>query len=388
MKKNKILVIEDTESLLEETLDILKFEGFEPIGASNGKEGLEKAKKYNPDLIICDIMMPEMDGYQVLKSIRKDDRINEVPFLFHTALTSREELRKGMDIGADDYLTKPYSISELLSAISIRFKRQALSRKKADKAMSNLKMQMLDEHSFNIKSIHEKLEGTRKDLETCFYRLSHDLRAPISTILGLVAVSKLEDNCAESKLLFDKIQDRSRHMDDILNDLKKAAEIFEHTIKSSDLNLKKFLKNIEVEWYKSGLLDNRNLIINLEKGRSVFKTDERLFHIIITNLAEYVLHSSSQVESTYTLSIDFSFSDKYLNIEFKNSFSVILEEMEDRLFDLFANNSNKESSTKLELYIVKKAVEALNGKVEFKSKKDNGWSISLKIPDLDLMKLV
>ncbi len=123
MKKH-ILLIEDDTIVRENTAEILEFANFDVSTASNGKEGVTKAKNTNPDLIVCDIMMPKLDGYAVFQILSKDDNLRNTPFIFLTAKTNHSERRKGMELGADDYITKPFDESELLSAISIRLKKQ------------------------------------------------------------------------------------------------------------------------------------------------------------------------------------------------------------------------------------------------------------------------
>ncbi len=127
--KKQILLIEDDKIVRENTAEILQFANYEVITASDGKIGLEKALHHTPDLIVCDIMMPKLDGYGVYKILTKDVRCERIPFIFLTAKTNHQDRRKGMELGADDYLTKPFDESELLSAIEIRLKKATNNNK-------------------------------------------------------------------------------------------------------------------------------------------------------------------------------------------------------------------------------------------------------------------
>ena len=118
-----ILVIEDERNIRTDILKMLTYEGFDAIGAENGKKGILLAKESLPDLIICDIMMPGLNGYQVLSIIRSSPSTARIPFIFLTAKASKNDMRKGMRLGADDYLAKPFTITELLGAIDARLKR-------------------------------------------------------------------------------------------------------------------------------------------------------------------------------------------------------------------------------------------------------------------------
>lgn len=119
----KILIIEDNEDVRENTADILELSNYNVSTAENGKIGLKKIKQFLPDIIICDIMMPELDGYEVLQNLNKNNKTASIPFIFLTAKSEKTEIRKGMNLGADDYLTKPFSENELLEAIECRLKK-------------------------------------------------------------------------------------------------------------------------------------------------------------------------------------------------------------------------------------------------------------------------
>ncbi|AII54341.1 response regulator [Hymenobacter sp. APR13] len=123
MTKKTILLIEDNNDIRENTAEILEMTGYAVLTAENGKVGVEKALETRPDLVVCDIMMPVLDGYGVLHIFNQNPRLAGVPFIFLTAKTERADLRRGMELGADDYLTKPFDESELLSAVAGRLAR-------------------------------------------------------------------------------------------------------------------------------------------------------------------------------------------------------------------------------------------------------------------------
>ncbi len=125
----KILVIEDNAGIRENTQEILALANYDVITAENGKTGVDTALREKPDMIICDIMMPELDGYGVLHILSKKPETAGIPFIFVTAKTERADVRKGMELGADDYLTKPFDDTELLNAIEARFKKNEIRTK-------------------------------------------------------------------------------------------------------------------------------------------------------------------------------------------------------------------------------------------------------------------
>jgi CRP-like cAMP-binding protein len=123
-----ILLIEDNDDIRENTAEILDLAGYKVLTAENGKMGVELALEHKPDLVICDIMMPVLDGYGVLHMLQRNDDMRDTPFIFLTAKTERSDFRKGMEMGADDYITKPFSGTDLLHAIESRLKKATLRK--------------------------------------------------------------------------------------------------------------------------------------------------------------------------------------------------------------------------------------------------------------------
>lgn len=134
----KILLIEDNHDIRENIAEILALANYEVEEAENGKIGVEKAKKTKPDIIICDIMMPQLDGYGVLHMLSKNADTSGIPFIFLTAKSEKEDFRKGMNLGADDYLIKPFDDIELLDAIEMRLKKNEILRADFQKSAEGL----------------------------------------------------------------------------------------------------------------------------------------------------------------------------------------------------------------------------------------------------------
>jgi DNA-binding response OmpR family regulator len=135
---NKILLIEDNLEVRENTSEILTLANYDVIAAENGKIGVELAQEHKPDLIICDIMMPELDGYGVLHILSKKEETAAIPFIFLTAKTEKTDIRKGMNLGADDYLTKPFDDTDLLNAVEARLRKSAMQRKQYENTPEDL----------------------------------------------------------------------------------------------------------------------------------------------------------------------------------------------------------------------------------------------------------
>ena len=176
-----ILVIEDQPVMRHKTVTILKMEGFEVLEAGDGAEGIRVAHDELPDLILCDIMMPKKDGYEVLQAIRLNPATATTPFLFFTAKGEKLELRAGMNLGADDYLVKPVPRTEMLEAIEARFERQRLNDEKLKHQLSRISFQP----DFSSPApLAEKLGLTDREAETLLWVAQGKSNADIATILG------------------------------------------------------------------------------------------------------------------------------------------------------------------------------------------------------------
>ncbi|MCC7206371.1 MAG: response regulator [Anaerolineae bacterium] len=162
-----ILVIEDSQALRTSVVEVLTWEGFRVVDAPNGRQGLEALHAEQPDLVICDIMMPDLDGYGVLAAMRADPKYRTVPFIFLTALAEHADVRQGMELGAVDYLAKPFAMRDLLAAVRTQLRKDADYRQAADL----------------------RLEALSRQLITA---LPHELRTPLTSVLGYTELM-LED---------------------------------------------------------------------------------------------------------------------------------------------------------------------------------------------------
>lgn len=164
----KILLIEDNLEVRENTSEILALANYHVVAAENGKIGVELAQKERPDLIICDIMMPELDGYGVLHILNKNEQTANIPFIFLTAKTEKTDIRKGMNLGADDYLTKPFDDTDLLNAIETRLRKHSMLQKQYEVSVEGLDNFIKDaKQILNIKDLgkDKKVKSYKKKAE-------------------------------------------------------------------------------------------------------------------------------------------------------------------------------------------------------------------------------
>ena len=169
----KILIIEDEPEMRRNMTTLLRFREYAPIVAENGRKGVELAKREKPDLILCDVMMPELDGHGVLQTLQQDPELALIPFIFLTAKGEKDDLRNGMDLGADDYLTKPVANADLVRAIEARLRRSEQHARREFKP------------DFSSTEPLLKLGLTPRATETLLWLAQGKTNPDIATILGI-----------------------------------------------------------------------------------------------------------------------------------------------------------------------------------------------------------
>ncbi|MFT6325005.1 MAG: two-component system sensor kinase [Halieaceae bacterium] len=269
MKNTKILVIDDTQSIREELKDILGFEGMEVIIAENGQEGIDRAKEYSPDLILCDIMMPIKDGFQVLNELQHDVFLKDTPFIFLSAKATTEDVRQGMILGADDYITKPFYIDLLISSIKSRLAR-ATKRKRSEK---------------------EKRENLQYNISRA---LPHELRTPLNGIIGLSSLMKEDPELSRAEILefSEGIYESSNRLLDTIQKFLYHTEV-ELLLNNES---KKDLLQSEIIEFGILMLSNQceqvatkhNRLSDMKINPNLFKAKISLdhFEIIISNIVD------------------------------------------------------------------------------------------------------
>lgn len=176
-----ILVVEDETHLREDIAEILAFKDYTVITAENGREGLDLARQYFPDLIVSDIMMPELDGYGLLLALREDQNMASIPFIFLTARTDYADQRKGMSFGADDYLQKPFNPNDLLNSVKIRLEKQAELQRRAQDEVNSLRNSVVN-------------------------MMPHELRTPLTGIIGYVDLLVNDFEAFDSRQVLQMLQ--------------------------------------------------------------------------------------------------------------------------------------------------------------------------------------
>jgi DNA-binding response OmpR family regulator len=205
----KILVIEDEKSVRQNLIRILRTAGFQVNAAPNGVVGLQLAQEDLPDLILCDVMMPELDGFGVIKELQKNPQTALIPFIFLTGKADHSDLRQGLELGADDYLTKPFEVDELLRAIEARFNKHQLQENRYELLINEMK---------NIRKLMEAKEHLWANLE-------QELRRPLSNII--MALKMLEHDVSKEQ--------RERYLQILKSEFSREISLLNESSKLQEL---------------------------------------------------------------------------------------------------------------------------------------------------------
>ena len=217
------LIIEDENSIRLNLQEFLELVDFSVITAVNGKIGLQLAKNRHPDLIICDIMMPELSGYEVLTELRSDPKLADIPFIFLTAKAERNDFRQSMGLGADDYITKPFQPREILEAVNARLKRHSISHQAY--LEKSQKLEILEQE---IKKNRSELQDSQQLAQmrgNLLDQVSQDLRNPLSNInMAICMLNQAENEKNREKYLLILQQECKREIE-ILNEMSSLQEL-------------------------------------------------------------------------------------------------------------------------------------------------------------------
>lgn len=366
----RILVIEDEMILRREVVEWLKLEGYEAVGAADGEQGIEQAFRLLPDLIICDITMPRLDGYGVLLELRAHPSTAAIPFIFVTARASQDDVRYGMGLGADDYITKPFTRLDFFKAIESRLHRKTVSEEQHRAEVEQWRQAFEQEHEQRL--LKAKLVAM----------FSHDFRNPLASILSSNGLLRdYADRMDESRRFvhFNRIEASVMQLLQMLEDMLIVSQMESGHLEFTPepMNITDFLKKIVEEFQ----------IINAETHRVTFESrvsqkipgDSRLLRQISANLISNAIKYSPQ-DSEVHVSLDKDAAQVMLTV--RDHGVGIPENDQGRLFQAFQRGSNVGEilGTGLGLAIVKQAVEAHGGSIHLHSEVNYGTTVKVRLP--------
>ncbi len=361
----KILVIDDAEFILESTSTLLGFEGYEIATASDGIVGYQMALEAKPDLILCDISMPGLDGYGVLERIRSNNETRTLPFIFLTAFTDKTNMRTGMEKGADDYLIKPFTRDELVSAIEAQWKKSSI----------------VQQH------LQQKVEEVSKSISSA---LPHEFR----TVLNQISGSARFLNSNSSNVTSEDIKELSQ---DILHSTQRLLKITENYLIyariesiSGNNNKRALLRSFHTDEPIAMLIDiSKNIALKFERANDLhidadltdlfIEMSTESFHKVVDELVDNAfkfskhgqkVNISANLNNNY---IEFKITDygRGMSTDQINSIGAYVQ---------FERQIYEQQGVGLGLMIAKKIIEIHDGTFIINSKDDKGTTVYFTIP--------
>lgn len=353
---NKILIVEDEDAVRGNLEDLLKAEGFGTLAAKNGLEGYKTAMRLEPDLIISDIRMPQMDGFELLEKLQENPVTRLIPFIFLTARADFKDLRKGMTAGADDYIMKPYQIDDVLSAINLRLKKK-------------------DNYLAIVKEFKEVL----------MKRIPHELRTPLVGILGLSDflyedVDEIPKD--EIKVIAESIKFSGKRLHRRIEKFLTYTELLDQSQDKKNESIKTGFE-LEPNEISSKLLNKADefhrrgdLSISIEKA--MILTDCNAFYTMLIELTENSLKFS---EKGTPIVISGVKKINYYEIKVIDKCACCGKILPEKIqaFNKFGKEDLTDEGIGMGLAIVKKIIELCEGEISFNNPDSETHSIEIKL---------
>lgn len=362
----KILVVEDVKDIRDTIVDHLELYGHDVLTAENGAHAMHTLESSaRPDLVLCDIEMPEVNGYAFLKHVRNTPQLSDLPFIFLTAYGDRNHQREGMGLGADDYIVKPFSHEEIITAVDTRLRRKLIHEEE---------------------TMHEVKDSV---LDSC-HTLSHELQTPVATMMQALNLmdTKLEDLSDEDKV----------HLIGILRDggrkLKRAVEqiILQHRIETGQIDeqyvqqfgfpstlhdsLQKALRDAQEQSSRNNLVDQR-IIADSES------TSHIVPQLITLAIFEVLLNAYLYSDPSTTITVKYHNTPSYLVIDIADDGYGIPR---DDLYKItlpnyqIAHKNTRQQGVGLGLTLAKAIVECHGGRLRIQSTQGSGTSAQIILP--------
>ena len=370
----KILMIEDENTLREEVCEWLMLEGYEVLDAQDGVAGIELAYKHRPDLIICDIAMPRMNGHNVLLELQSHPETVTIPFIFVTARSDTEDIRHGMSLGADDYITKPFTRLQLLESITSRLEKKAQIEENFNQKVDYL-ASALDE------------ERTKQLLKSRMVSMfAHDFRNPLTVIMSSANILQnysdkmtKERRSAKLQQVVGAVSRLIQMLDEMLLIAEMEGGHLQFNSEQLDLTVlvKDIVDNFQFIYWKTHTID---LTSNLN-GK--YLLDARLVGQIIDNLLSNATKYSPQGGKVI---VSLTEAPDAIQIVVKDEGLGIPESSQVMLFEAFQRGANvgQIKGTGLGLAIVKQAVDMHGGHISFISEVNIGTTFTITLPNSKL----
>lgn len=354
-----VLIVEDTLAVREEIYDILLMEGYGVLQAENGNSGFEIALRKQPDLIISDILMPGLDGFGMFKKLQENQYTLSIPLIFLSAKAEREDVRSGMNLGAEDYLTKPINVTDLLNAIKNKIKK---------------KIERDDKNTEKTASLYKILQNQENELENYSHLISYELKSSLRNISDLLSWSQ-EDNADTNELTdtsksFQIMEEKIEEMDHLLAKLEEYNNITTAIFKDRFVNTNTLAQQIVNDIHTTSPITIKNTLPTLYIDGNMIR---KVFEILLENAVEH----SDKKECIIDIGCKKTVKEYIFSI--KDNGSGIHPKYHRKIFKMFQANESA-NAIRMGLSIVKKIISHYHGEVSLKSTPGVGTVFYFSIP--------
>ncbi|MDM8536769.1 hybrid sensor histidine kinase/response regulator [Desulfobacterales bacterium HSG17] len=365
---SSVLLVDDNSQNLQVLADILRNRNYKVATAKSGLKALKFISKKKPDLVLLDIMMPEIDGFEVCRRLKENHETNDIPIIFISALTSTDDKLKGFESGGVDYITKPFQKEEVLARVNAHLK-----LKQTQKA---------------LKTANERLETAIKTKDKLFSIIAHNLRGPIGSLSSALEMISEEPDILSNEESTDFFKNLSVSVNgayNLLENLLRWSSSQRGTIKYKPVKIDLGMlvdKNIEL---LSGIAKEKeiNLFSDIENSNIAY-ADEDMLMIVIQNLISNALKFTSE---SGEVKVSLSVKDNFFKISISDTGVGINEEDQEKLFRLDEHfttyGTANEKGSGLGLLLCKEFIEKNNGEIWVNSKQGSGSIFTFLLPCMD-----
>jgi signal transduction histidine kinase len=369
MKKLEILVVEDTAALREEMALLLELEGFAVQEADNGETALEMLESYHPDLILCDVMMPGMDGHSFAKRVRSNPRLVGVPFVFVSALSSRQHIRAGMMLGADDYIPKPFTSDELLGAIRMRLERT---------------QQVAGSYEQRIAELQAHMAGAQKQelMGQITGGLIHDFNNLITIISSYANLatsadgeSALQQDLSEIRLASQKAAGLSRQIVDIVRKRERSVVpvAVERCLRGPvELMSRVLPRDIKVE-VEGGAMAGEVLV-------DIQEIEQVILNLFINSRDAMPHGGTIRLSAAPSPTFSGEGTPRGVRLTVSDDGTGVDASIHQRVFEPFFTTKDEGKSSGLGLSTARRLVEGCGGKITLESEAGAGTKVHVDLP--------
>ncbi|CAN2043648.1 hypothetical protein GMMP1_1160034 [Candidatus Magnetomoraceae bacterium gMMP-1] len=381
-KKHIVLIVDDTLTNIQVLAPMLLEEGYELIFSNDGYEALDQVDACHPDLILLDIIMPNLDGYETCKRLKASEKTSNIPIIFLTAKREPEDIVKGFELGAADYVTKPFNTTEILARV-----RTHLELKDRQDNLEEL----VKERTKELESAKAKIEEANRLKSEFLANISHEIRTPLNSILGFSTILENMTTDTLHKQYLMNIRNSGRSLLLLLNDILDISKIEAGLLKPMDEAFSPRQLLHELEQFYSPNFINKGLKMIVDISSDVPKyliLDKIRLKQILLNLIGNAIKFTDKGYVKLTAHSEKESADKLnLIISVEDTGIGITKKQVSQIFDAFKQiNSEKDSKFKglgLGLTIAKRLIEMMNGEISISSKEGKGSRFTIILKDLN-----